>query len=710
CYGDMQESKTDQAANSSPAGQERLSSEEEQVASDTLSTVKSSSANLQQIQQALQVAQQQQQQCVEKSQKSGEKDPETQMQSKGKNVIFTLGGEPKPEMFKVPVSLAMMTPQVVTPQQMQQILQQQVLSPQQLQLLLQQQQAVMLQQQQLQEFYKKQQEDLHLQLLQQQQQHTGKPSKEQQMIAQQMAVQQQLLSLQQQHLLSLQRQGLLTLPQATALASLPQSMLPAELQQLWKDATEGRSEEKSRGDKSPSPPKPPLLNQHPSTNGHHALRPIRRERNTKEMRQPAESTMESAERGIPTTHGLVLQDAKLSLVIIDLISQEGQSQSSHPLYSHGVCKWPGCEAVLGDFQSFLKHLNSEHALDDKSTAQCRVQMQVVQQLELQLAKDKERLQAMMAHLHVKATEPKPTPQPVNLVSNLTLAKATVPKTTPSMSLSQSATAPSTPLTPLPQTPTVIIPTSLHGVGPIRKRYSDKYNMAMDQDIVQNKEFYLSAEVRPPFTYAALIRQAIFESPEKQLTLNEIYNWFTRTFAYFRRNAATWKNAVRHNLSLHKCFVRVENVKGAVWTVDELEFQKRRPQKITGSPSLVKNIQSSLGQNPALSALQAAMVDGSLPQYSSASMGGSTLKALANAMHEEMIAHEHEDGSHSDSSLELSPMSALHHAGMKGEQMEGEDIEGSMSPDMGEQHSPDMDHDLDYPEDHDLQPARSTTFS
>lgn len=129
---------------------------------------------------------------------------------------------------------------------------------------------------------------------------------------------------------------------------------------------------------------------------------------------------------------------------------------------------------------------------------------------------------------------------VNLVSNLTLAKGTVPKTTPSMSLSQSATAPSTPLTSLPQTPSVIIPTSLHSMGPIRKRYADKYNMAMDQgekhitvltdtffffgmrcailtwnvwtslsfliDIVQNKEFYLSAEVRPPFTYAALIRQ------------------------------------------------------------------------------------------------------------------------------------------------------------------------------------------------------------
>ena len=40
-----------------------------------------------------------------------------------------------------------------------------------------------------------------------------------------------------------------------------------------------------------------------------------------------------------------------------------------------------------------------------------------------------------------------------------------------------------------------------------------------------------------------------------------------------------QNAVRHNLSLHKCFVRKENVKGAVWTVDEEEYRKRRPQKV-----------------------------------------------------------------------------------------------------------------------------------
>ena len=80
------------------------------------------------------------------------------------------------------------------------------------------------------------------------------------------------------------------------------------------------------------------------------------------------------------------------------------------------------------------------------------------------------------------------------------------------------------------------------------------------------------------------RQSILESSQRQLTLNEIYQWFQSEFAYFRRNEATWKNAVRHNLSLHKCFMRVENVKGAVWTVDESEFLRRRPQRLASASS------------------------------------------------------------------------------------------------------------------------------
>ncbi|XP_077645881.1 forkhead box protein P3 [Lonchura striata] len=91
------------------------------------------------------------------------------------------------------------------------------------------------------------------------------------------------------------------------------------------------------------------------------------------------------------------------------------------------------------------------------------------------------------------------------------------------------------------------------------------------------EYYRLSTARPPYTYATLIRWAILESPQRQRPLAEIYHWFSRRFGFFRHNTRTWKNAVRHNLSLHKCFVRVEAARGAVWTVDEAEFRRKRGQ-------------------------------------------------------------------------------------------------------------------------------------
>uniref|UniRef100_A0A8D2CSM8 Forkhead box P1 n=1 Tax=Sciurus vulgaris TaxID=55149 RepID=A0A8D2CSM8_SCIVU len=626
-----------------------------------------------QQQQALQVARQLLQQQQQQQQVSGLKSPKR---------------NDKQPTLQVPMSVAMMTPQVITPQQMQQILQQQVLSPQQLQVLLQQQQALMLQQQQLQEFYKKQQEQLQLQLLQQQ--HAGKQPKEQQQVAtQQLAFQQQLLQmqqLQQQHLLSLQRQGLLTIPPgqpALPLQPLAQGMIPTELQQLWKEVTGVHTAEEAPSNNpssldlttcvsSSAPAKASLvMNPHASTNGQLSVHTPKRES----------------------------------------LSHE-EHPHSHPLYGHGVCKWPGCEAVCEDFPSFLKHLNSEHALDDRSTAQCRVQMQVVQQLELQLAKDKERLQAMMTHLHVKSTEPKAAPQPLNLVSSVTLSKS-ASEASP-QSLPHTPTTPTAPLTPVTQGPSVITTTSMHTVGPIRRRYSDKYNVPISSaDIAQNQEFYKNAEVRPPFTYASLIRQAILESPEKQLTLNEIYNWFTRMFAYFRRNAATWKGAIRTNLSLHKCFVRVEDESGSFWTVDDEEFkrgrhsQRGRPRKycpaadsdelVAHNPSLIKNMQSSHAYcTPLNAALQASMAENSIPLYTTASMGNPALGNLASAMREELNgAMEHANSNESDSSPGRSPMQAVHPVHVKEEPLDPEEAEGPLSLVTTANHSPDFDQDRDY---------------
>ncbi|XP_076285117.1 forkhead box transcription factor P isoform X7 [Lasioglossum baleicum] len=355
------------------------------------------------------------------------------------------------------------------------------------------------------------------------------------------------------------------------------------------------------------------------------------------------------------------------------------NDKTHPLYGHGVCKWPGCEVICEDYQAFLKHLNTEHTLDDRSTAQARVQMQVVSQLEIQLQKERDRLTAMMHHLHVAKQMASPEPpkssesstgssvpklnlstalmsQPppnfnVSQVSSVSMALVSAVRSPAGGQLPPPAGAPMPPMPnmsnmsgmpPLPNMPGSMptMPTLPSIPGPIRRRISDKSAVSMagglydegtvrrrvavdrsgidvNEEIQRNREFYKNADIRPPFTYASLIRQSIIESPEKQLTLNEIYNWFQNTFCYFRRNAATWKNAVRHNLSLHKCFMRVENVKGAVWTVDEVEFYKRRNQRACSTIGGVPSKSPTLTHSPtmygeALNAnLQAALGDSNM---------------------------------------------------------------------------------------------------
>ncbi|XP_065577112.1 forkhead box protein P1-like isoform X4 [Artemia franciscana] len=271
-----------------------------------------------------------------------------------------------------------------------------------------------------------------------------------------------------------------------------------------------------------------------------------------------------------------------------------EQEKSHPLFGHGLCRWPGCETSCEDFQTFISHLNSEHIIDDRSTAQVRVQMQVVSQLEVQLERERERLQAMMLHLQVN---PKGEAEPPNGCKRDTTLANLQPDPSSMLSLPVPPYMSSTLSNlsrgsqgPPPRQHHFMAPPTATCPAPVRRRVSDKANSSMSsglpylldragldvqQEINRNREFYRSADVRPPFTYASLIRQAIVESPEKQLTLNEIYNWFQNTFCYFRRNAATWKNAIRTNLSLHKCFVRYEDDFGSYWMVDDAEFIRRR---------------------------------------------------------------------------------------------------------------------------------------
>uniref|UniRef100_A0A3B3V7M2 Forkhead box protein P3-like n=1 Tax=Poecilia latipinna TaxID=48699 RepID=A0A3B3V7M2_9TELE len=210
------------------------------------------------------------------------------------------------------------------------------------------------------------------------------------------------------------------------------------------------------------------------------------------------------------------------------------------LFVSGLCRWPGCGVVSENFSTFLKHLHSEHRHNDKSIAQWRVQQDIVQYMERQVnSKILRKADSILAD------------NLLMLVTTVLLWTVLFPNLSPKFNK--------------------LLDLSLYF-------FASMLTCSRFADLFPGIECYKYNNIRPPYTYAYLIRWSILESPDKQRTLNEIYNWFTTMFFYFRHNTATWKNAIRHNLSLHKCFVRVEGEKGAVWTVDETEYQRRKGQK------------------------------------------------------------------------------------------------------------------------------------
>ena len=78
---------------------------------------------------------------------------------------------------------------------------------------------------------------------------------------------------------------------------------------------------------------------------------------------------------------------------------------------------------------------------------------------------------------------------------------------------------------------------------------------LDDDNVEVSEYS-----KPCFSYKELIMLAIFSDPSGAICLNDIYKNIRKWFPYFRQRniGLTWQNSIRHNLSLNKCFRRLDN--------------------------------------------------------------------------------------------------------------------------------------------------------
>ncbi|KXJ94600.1 fork head domain-domain-containing protein [Microdochium bolleyi] len=195
----------------------------------------------------------------------------------------------------------------------------------------------------------------------------------------------------------------------------------------------------------------------------------------------------------------------------------------------------------------------------------------------------------------RLTEKKPLTQQSPLLSSSATThndnRTALPSTVPTLqfpSSSSSAHAPARPLSSREQAasfPQAIAPAPPDykrvGTPPSSKRAAassafrtpahNSTSMIMNQsDVDLSKDE--NKHIKPHFSYAQMITQAIMGTEEHKLNLAGIYQYITSKYAYYRAQpAGGWQNSIRHNLSLNKSFSKAprstdEPGKGMKWEI------------------------------------------------------------------------------------------------------------------------------------------------
>lgn len=159
--------------------------------------------------------------------------------------------------------------------------------------------------------------------------------------------------------------------------------------------------------------------------------------------------------------------------------------------------------------------------------------------------------------------------------------------------------------------------------------------------------------RPNYPYPLLVRLAIQGSPNKRLTLKEIYEAIENRFEFYRNSPnGAWKGSIRHNLSLNQVFRNVprpltEPGKGNYWEIDHSKGEgykrdrKRRNRRKGGQrEDSDEGVESDYLPSPEFEGLEMDAADASLYTFADARAGPSNAIASSSRAGSSREARRH----------------------------------------------------------------------
>lgn len=144
------------------------------------------------------------------------------------------------------------------------------------------------------------------------------------------------------------------------------------------------------------------------------------------------------------------------------------------------------------------------------------------------------------------------------------------------------------------------------------------NQVKPENLGLNKKTSSRRNAWGNLSYADLITKAIQSSPEQRLTLSQIYDWMVQNVPYFKdkgdsTSSAGWKNSIRHNLSLHSRFMRIQNEgtgKSSWWVINPDAKPGKTPRRRVNSME-TKNYEKRRGRvKKKVEAMRAALENSS----------------------------------------------------------------------------------------------------